>query len=162
MVNQFFDCFNVRNTTEHITKGKPFLKPYYSIDDVRFEWLDQFIQYFKLWKESIEERNDSNYTENARSQIFISWHSYEGLHLTVLSFKEICKFLLEYGVPYILSEKFPEDDAENYFGRQRAIGRRCDNPTVRDFGYNEIDENVQGPASKFNENITKPLPKKKQ
>ena len=172
MVDKFFDCLNVRNTTEHITKRKPFLKPYYSIDDARFEWLDEFIQYFKLWKESIEERNDANYTENARSQMFISWQSYEGLQITVLSFKKVCKFLLEQGVLYIISERFSQDDVENYFGRHHAIGRRCDNPTVRDFGCNDntiklqysvrpIAGNVRGPDSKFNEIITEPLPKKK-
>ena len=53
-----------------------------------------------------------------------------------MSFKKICKFSLEHGVPYILSERFSQDGIENYFGRQCAIGRRCDNPTIRDFGYN--------------------------
>ena len=85
------------------------------IHDARFEWLDEFIQYFKLWKESIKERNDANFTENARSQMFISWQSYEGLQTTVLSFKEICKLLLENGVPYILSKRFSQDDVEDYF-----------------------------------------------
>ena len=70
-------------------------------------------------------------------QTFISWQSYEGLQITVLSFKEICKFLLEHGVPYILSERFSQDDVENYFGRQRSIVRWCDNPAVWDFGYND-------------------------
>ena len=137
MLDKFFDCLNVRDTTERITKRKPLLKPYCSIDDARFEWLDEFIQYFKLWKESIEESNDTNYRENARSQMFISWQSYEELQITVLSFTEICKFLLKHGIPYILSERLSQDDVENYFGRQRAIGRRFDNPTVRDFGYND-------------------------
>ena len=73
MLDKFFDCLNVRNTTEHITERKPLLKPYCSIDDATFEWLDEYIQYFKLWKESIEESNDTNYTENARSRMFISW-----------------------------------------------------------------------------------------
>ena len=50
MVDKFFDCLNVRNTTEHITKRKPFLKSYYEIDDARFEWLDEFIQYFSYGK----------------------------------------------------------------------------------------------------------------
>ena len=83
-----------------------------------------------------------------------------------------CKFLLEYSFPYILSERISQDNVENYFGRQCAIGRRCDNPTVRDFGYNNntiklqysvrpIAGNVQGSVSKLNEIITEPLPKKK-
>ena len=41
----------------------------------------------------------------------------EGLQITVHSFKEVCKFLLEHGVPYLLSERFCQDDLENYFGR---------------------------------------------
>ena len=36
MMGKFFDCLNIRNAKEHITKRKPFLKPYESIDDVRF------------------------------------------------------------------------------------------------------------------------------
>ena len=62
--------------------------------------------------------------------MFIPWQRYEGLQVTVLSFKEICKFLLEYDVPYILSERFSQEDVENYFVGQRAIGQISDNPTV--------------------------------
>ena len=57
--------------------------------------------------------------------------------LKFLSCKEICKFLLEHGIPYILSERFSQDDVENYFSRQGAIGRRRDNPTVRDFSFHD-------------------------
>ena len=35
MVDGFFDCLNVRNTTEHQRKRKPFLAPYTSVDDER-------------------------------------------------------------------------------------------------------------------------------
>ena len=48
----------------------------------------------ELWKASIEERNDGNYSDNAKPKMFISWQSYEGLQVTVFSFKEVCKFLL--------------------------------------------------------------------
>ena len=126
MMDKYFDCLNVRNIKEHITKRKPFLKPYESIDDARYIWLDEFLNYFKLWKNSIEERNDENYRDNPKSKIFISWQSYEGLQITVFSLKEVCKFLLQQGIPYILSEKFCQVDLENYFGKQRAICRRCD------------------------------------
>ena len=105
--------------------------------------------------------------------MFISWQSYEGLQITVFSFKEVCKFLLQQGIPYILSERFCQDDLENYFGKQCAISRRCDNPTVRDFGYNDnkiksqfpvrpIAGNVQGPVGKFNRISDEPLPKRKK
>ena len=43
MMDMFFDCLNVRNTSEFKDKLKPFLKPQDSVDDVRFDWLDQFI-----------------------------------------------------------------------------------------------------------------------
>ena len=45
--------------------------------------------------------------------------------------------MLQQGIPYILSERFCQDDLENYFGKQRAIGRRSDNPTVHGLRYND-------------------------
>jgi len=36
MVDGFFDCLNVRSTTEHEKKRKPFLAPYTSLHDERF------------------------------------------------------------------------------------------------------------------------------
>ena len=131
------------------------------------------MNFYKSWKESIEARNDTNYIENAKSKMFISWQNYEGLQITVLSFKAVCKFLLQQGIPYILSERLCQDDLENYFGKQRAIGRRSDNPTVHDFGYNgntvknqfsirAIGGNVQGPAEKCNEICNEPLPKQRK
>ena len=88
MMDKFFDCLNVRNTKEHVSKRKPFKKPYEPSDDVRFVWLDEFLNYFKLWKDSIEERSDAKYSDNAQSKIFTSWQSYEGLRITVFSFKK--------------------------------------------------------------------------
>jgi hypothetical protein len=37
----------------------------------------------------------------------------------------------------VLTERFCQDPLENYFGRQRSLGRRKDNPSLRDFGYND-------------------------
>ena len=170
MMDKFFDCLNVKNTVEHKVKNKPFLKPYDSVDDIRFEWLDNFLHYFELWKESIERQG--NFTQNAKSNMFLSWQTYEGIQVTVHSFKEVCKFLLQQGVPYILSERFCQDDVENYFGRQRAIGRRRDNPTLRDTGYNDntiktqysvrpIAGNVRANLNRFNDIDETPLPKRK-
>ena len=47
------------------------------------------------------------------------------------------KFLLRNGVSYVYTERFCQDPLENYFGRQRAIGSRKDNPSLRAFGYND-------------------------
>ena len=95
MMDKFFDCVNVKNTVEHTLKKKPFLKPYDTVNDVRFA-----LSYFTLWKEYIEGRNDRPYTANAKANMFISWQTYEGLQFTIYSFKELLKFLLQNGVPY--------------------------------------------------------------
>ena len=36
----------------------------------------------------------------------------------------------------LLTEPFNQDHVEEYFGQQRSIGKRGDNPTVHQFGYN--------------------------
>ena len=70
--------------------------------------------------------------------MFLPWQTYEGLLITVNSFVEATRYLLkEGGVSYILSDRFCQDYLENYFGRQPAIGRRRDNPNVRDIEYND-------------------------
>ena len=69
-MDKLFDCLNVSNTKDDITKWKHFLRPYESIDDVKFAWLDEFLSYFKLWKDSIKERNHANWSENAKSRKF--------------------------------------------------------------------------------------------
>ena len=65
MMDKFFDCLNVSNRKEWQEKQRDFLKPYESVDC--------FLFYFEQWKESIQNRDDSNYTAHARSNMFISW-----------------------------------------------------------------------------------------
>ena len=137
MADTFFDCLNVRNTEEGKRKLKPFLKPYSSVNDERFNWLlTDLLQYFEQWKISINNRT-GNFTTEEKSKMFISWQTYEGIKITVYSTVELIKFLLSSGVPYVLSGKFSQDALENYNGRQRALGCRKDNPTLKDFGYND-------------------------
>ena len=40
-------------------------------------------------------------------------------------------------VEYVLTERFCQDPVEEYFGNQRKLGRRNDNPGVRSFGYHD-------------------------
>ena len=137
MADKFFDCLNVRNTEEGKRKLKPFLKPYSSVNDERFNWLlTDMLQYFEQWKISIQNRT-GNFTTDEKSKMFISWQTYEGIKITVYSTVELVQFLLSNGVPYVLSGKFSQDALENYNGRQRALGCRKDNPTLKDFGYND-------------------------
>ena len=108
--------------------------PYRSSDDDRLKketgFFDKFLAYLANWKDSINKRV-GDFTPTDRNNMFLSQQTYEGLQMTVYSIKEVVPFLLENGLEYVLSEKFCQDDLENYFGRQRAIQRRRDNPDVR-------------------------------
>ena len=39
---------------------------------------------------------------------------------------------------FLLSKRISQDPLENHFGKQRARGRRCDNPTVEDCLQNAV------------------------
>ena len=137
LMDTVFDIVNIRNTKEAITKQKPQIVEFRSTNDPRFLWLtDVFLKYFEEWQTSIENR-PGNFTKNAKSNMFLSWQTYECLKITVHSIIELVKFLLNHQVEYVLTERFCQDPLENYFGRQRSMGARKDNPTLRDFGYND-------------------------
>ncbi|PFX18846.1 putative RNA-directed DNA polymerase from transposon BS [Stylophora pistillata] len=56
VIDGFFDCLNVRSMTEHQRKRKPFLAPYTSVNDERFAWLTEFLDYLRTWKENVDNR----------------------------------------------------------------------------------------------------------
>ena len=106
MIDKFFDCANVRNSTESERTRKNFHKPYTSVDDERFEWLEKdFLGYFAAWKQSIN-MHPGNFTRNARSRMFIPWQTYEGLQISVYSLIDATKFLLTEGFEFVLTERF--------------------------------------------------------
>ena len=147
MVDSFFDCLNVRSTTEHQRKRKPFLAPYTSVDDERFHWLETtFLGYLNSWKQSTENR-PGEFTQNARSKMFLSWQTHEGFQITTFSVIEATKFLLHEGMEFVLTERFCQDALEEYFGSQRKLGKRCDNPDMRMFGYNDNSLRIQRSVS---------------
>lgn len=53
------------------------------------------------------------------------------------------RFLLGEGMEYILTERFCQDTLEEYFGNQRKLGRRSDNPDIRLIGYNDNAIRIQ-------------------
>lgn len=75
--------------------------------------------------------------------MFISWQTYEGFQMTVHSVIEVCKFLLQEGMEYVLTEHFCQDIFDEYFGCQRKLGRRNDIPDICTFGYNDNAIHVQ-------------------
>ena len=108
----------------------------------RFQFLEDFLQYLVDWKESTQTR-PGNFTHDARAWMFLSWQTHEGFEITARSTIEAAKFLLEEGMEYVLTERFFQDPAEEYFGRQRQLGRRSDNPDIRQFGYNNNAVRIQ-------------------
>ena len=69
--------------------------------------------------------------------MFISQQTYGGLKISVNTIIEAAQFLHQHEVRYVLTERFSQDPLEKYFGHQHSIGGRKDNPTIRDFGYND-------------------------
>ena len=99
------------------------------------------------------------------------WHILRRFRFVAeVTFKEVIPHLLWNGFNYVLSGKFCQNDLENYFGFQRAIGRTKSNPTVYDTGYNNNTikaqyslktwtGNVRGEKSKWNVIDTEPYSK---
>lgn len=77
MMDKFFDCCNSRPDAS-LHKRKPFLAPYTSLDDSRFDFLkNTFLKYFADWKCSIDER-EGKFTNDEKSKMFISSQTYQG------------------------------------------------------------------------------------
>ena len=120
MMNDFFDCTNVRSLHEHERKRNYLIKPYTTVDDDRFGWLrDVFLKYLENWKRSTLER-DGQYSADDRGKMFLSSQTYEDLQISVHCHIEAIQFLLQQGFQYVLSERFMQDVLEDYFGHQRA------------------------------------------
>ena len=128
---------NIRNIESHEFERKLFLAPFTSVNDDRFDWLQNvFLKYFEDWLTSIKQ-HPGNFSRNARSNMFISWQTFEGLKITVHSIIQAVKFYPQHHVKCVLTEMFCQDPLENYVGQHRAIGAREDNPIIRDFGFND-------------------------
>ena len=82
--------------------------------------------------------------------MFLSMQTYEGFTITANSLVEVTRILLS---EYVLTERFCQDLIEEYFGYQRSKGRRADNPTVHDFGYNDLTISVQSVAPVVKGNV---------
>ena len=79
--------------------------------------------------------------------MFLSWQTYEGYKISVHSVIEAIKLLLQEGMEFVLTERFCQDPVEEYFGKQRKIGRRSENPDIRMFGYNNNTIRIQRSVS---------------
>ena len=117
------------------------------MENERFDWLfNMFLNYFNKWKLSIEDRGN-NFSLNAQSKMFITWQTFQGFKITTNAIVEVAKFLLSEGVDFVLTERFCQDEIEEYFVNQRQLGRRSDNPDIQIFGYNDNAIGIQKSVS---------------
>lgn len=67
-------------------------------------------------------------------------YAYAIIIITVKSFVEMTKYLLSQPGEdlFFLSERITQDPLENYFGKQRARGGRCDNPCLKECLQNAV------------------------
>ena len=75
-----------------------------------------------------------NFTAADTAKMFWTHQTYKGLVMTVRSFKEVCHYLLDNGVQFVLSNRFCQDPLEAHFG---SLGQRSENPNIHTFGYQE-------------------------
>ena len=69
--------------------------------------------------------------------MFISQQTYKGLKLSVNAIIETVQFLLQHEVRLSVNRNVFSRSIRNYFGRQRSIGGRKDNPPISDFKHND-------------------------
>ena len=72
---------------------------------MNFGWLQNVFLKYEDWLESIEQCS-GNFSRNIRSNLCVSWQTFEGLQITVHSIVEAVNFLLQHHVKYVLIERF--------------------------------------------------------
>ena len=103
MMDKFFDCFNVRSSSQGTKTGKAFLLPYEDVNDKRLSWLtDEFLHYLFERKRSIKDRPGS-FDGNARARMFLSHQTFEGMKISIYSMMALIKFLLGAEVKFVLT-----------------------------------------------------------
>ena len=99
LMDSSFDIMSIRNIQSHEFERKPFLAPFISVNYDHSGWLQNvFLNYFEDWLAFIEQRPRNFSRNGCSSNMFISWHKFEGLIITVHSVKEAVKFLLQHHV----------------------------------------------------------------
>ncbi|XP_033103086.1 uncharacterized protein LOC117105890, partial [Anneissia japonica] len=99
-------------------------------------WLqDDFLGFFKEWEAEVNRLEGVE--ESIKKKMLLSTETTEGLKITVNSFVELTKNLLDLpGVECVLSAKFNQDPLEQYFSKQRGAGATNTNPTTLQFSHN--------------------------
>ena len=69
--------------------------------------------------------------------------TYQGTEIAFRSTVKAVKCLLQDSCMFILTGRFCQEPVEEYFGIQRQLGRRNDNPNMAKFGYNDNTVRIQ-------------------
>ena len=124
-LDSWFDCLNGRYIFGGIRKRKPNLQPYYSVEDPRFDWLENsFLGWLKEWELEINSIPDLSKAD--KNKFILSYQTIEGLKITTKSFVKLTR------VKYIIPEKLNQDRLEVFFGKLRRSCGDNENPTVQE------------------------------
>ncbi|XP_061188485.1 uncharacterized protein LOC133196636 [Saccostrea echinata] len=127
LVDKFFDCLNGRSLKESAFTRKPDVAPYNSLNDLRFQFLEQeFLQYLEQWLQAVRAR--PRFTKAEQSKMYLSFQTQERIIMTGNFFVEATTYLLQHGVPYVLNNDFCQGPLEEHFGRHRRLGANWDSP----------------------------------
>lgn len=131
IMNKWFDLMNTKNVLESHKKRNSDLAPFSNASDDRLKWLlGEFLDYFENWEKSVSQYSHGNLSKDDRSKMLLSKQTIHGLRMTTMSVVECIKFLLQQGVPFVLTNHFNQDILEQHFGHYRHKGGHNDNPTV--------------------------------
>jgi len=95
-------------------------------------WLEEvFVPQLEQWKED----NLQKFGKCALEKSFLSRQTYEGLCAATKAMVSLVRDLLRFGLPCVATRRISQDSLESYFGHQRSLGRRNENPSIHQFGY---------------------------
>ena len=102
------------------------------IHDPRLEWLEGFfVPHLIKWREA----NLDKFGRGSLEKSYLSKQTYEGLCMATMGMVTLVRSLLNRGLSSVATRRIPQDSLEAYFGHQRSMGRRNENPTIQQFGY---------------------------
>ncbi|XP_034233376.1 uncharacterized protein LOC117640683 isoform X2 [Thrips palmi] len=126
-MNKFWDCVNSRQRKSTDINVKDNKEPFLSKEDPRLAFLTgDFLQYFKDWDESVENRK-GKFSKEERNKMKIGHQTMEAMKISCKSIKACTEFLLDRGAPFVETRSFNQDPIEQYFSTMRRMQGSDDN-----------------------------------
>jgi len=158
--NDWFDSLNGAHSSQATRTRNANLAPYTSIDDPRFDLLDDYLKYLEDWEkeahnpnqsmnttcagdksQNIDDPNESEIEDGGfdpdddtpGSKRILSKQTLEGIRMTTLAFKPLVQFLLSEGTSFINARIFCQDPLEQHFSKIRAGQGGSNNPNFSQY-----------------------------